>query len=94
MMGEIEAIGDAVTGGLLARAVEPGAGEVGSDGHTHEKCCLNCGIAADRTLLRGLRAKGAYPPLPARIRRRFPCRPDEFRRKVLANPADAGLAAG
>ena len=43
-MGEFEAIGDAVTGGLLARAVEPNAGEVGEDGHTHEKCCLNCGI--------------------------------------------------
>lgn len=42
-MGEFEAIGDAVTGGLLARAVEPGAGEVGEDGHTHEKNCLNCG---------------------------------------------------
>ncbi len=28
-MGEFEAIGDAVTGGLLARAVEPDAGEVG-----------------------------------------------------------------
>lgn len=43
-MGEFEAIGDAVTGGLLARAVEPNAGEVGSDdGHTHEKNCLNCG---------------------------------------------------
>jgi hypothetical protein len=43
-MGEFEAFGDAVTGGLLARAVEPNAGEVGPDGHTHEKCCLNCGI--------------------------------------------------
>jgi hypothetical protein len=43
-MGEFEAIGDAVTGSLLARAVEPGAGEAGPDGHTHEKCCLNCGI--------------------------------------------------
>ena len=42
-MGEFEAIGDAVTGGLLARAVEPEAGEVGADGHTHEKNCLNCG---------------------------------------------------
>jgi len=42
-MGEFEAIGDAVTGGLLARAVEPGAGEAGADGHTHEKNCLNCG---------------------------------------------------
>ena len=41
-MGEFEAIGDAVTGGMLARAVEPEAGEV-DDGHTHEKNCLNCG---------------------------------------------------
>ena len=29
-------LGDAVTGALLARAVEPSAGEVGADGHTHE----------------------------------------------------------
>jgi hypothetical protein len=43
-MGEFEGIGEVVTGGLLARAVEPGAGEVGADGHTHEQCCLNCGI--------------------------------------------------
>ena len=42
-MGDFEAIGDAVTGGLLARAVEPGAGEARGDGHTHEKDCLNCG---------------------------------------------------
>ncbi len=44
-MEEFDAIGDAVTGGLLARAVEPGAGEAGRDGHTHEKNCLNCGAA-------------------------------------------------
>jgi hypothetical protein len=42
-MGEFEAIGEAVTGGLLARAVEPTAGEATDDGHTHEKSCLNCG---------------------------------------------------
>jgi hypothetical protein len=41
-MGDFDAIGDAVTGGLLARAVEPAAGQAG-DGHTHEKSCLNCG---------------------------------------------------
>ena len=40
-MGELEAVADAVTGGVLGRAVEPGAGE--ADGHTHEKNCLNCG---------------------------------------------------
>jgi uncharacterized protein DUF3667 len=39
-MGEFEAVGDAVTGGLLARAVEP---EAGDTGHTHEGACLNCG---------------------------------------------------
>ena len=40
-MGEFEALGDAVTGGMLGRAVEPKAGE--GDGHTHEANCLNCG---------------------------------------------------
>ena len=40
-MGELEAVADAVTGGMLGRAVEPGAGE--TDGHTHETHCLNCG---------------------------------------------------
>ena len=42
-MSEIEAVGDAVTGGLVGRAVEPKAGEPGADGHTHERSCLNCG---------------------------------------------------
>jgi Protein of unknown function (DUF3667) len=41
-MGNFEAVGDAVTGGMLGRAVEPKAGET-SDGHTHETNCLNCG---------------------------------------------------
>jgi hypothetical protein len=43
-MGDFDAIGDAVTGGMLARAVEPAAGEADA-GHTHEKACLNCGTA-------------------------------------------------
>ena len=40
-MPDLEAIGDAATGAVVASAVEPrhGAG----DGHTHEKNCLNCG---------------------------------------------------
>lgn len=42
-MGNFEALGDAVTGGVVGRAVEPKAGE--SDGHTHETVCLNCGAA-------------------------------------------------
>ena len=40
-MPDLEAIGDAMTGAALARAVEPGAGE--ADGHTQERNCLNCG---------------------------------------------------
>jgi hypothetical protein len=41
-MPDLEAIGDAATGAVLARAVEPRAGAA-ADGHTHEKNCLNCG---------------------------------------------------
>jgi hypothetical protein len=45
MSGGFEAAGDALTGGVLARAVEPRHGEVavGDDGLTHEHRCLNCG---------------------------------------------------
>lgn len=42
-MGEFEAVGDAITGGMLGRAVEPRAGELSGDGHTRETSCLNCG---------------------------------------------------
>lgn len=41
-MSEIDGLGEAVTGTLLARAVEPGAGEAGK-GRTTETACLNCG---------------------------------------------------
>ena len=40
-MGEFEAVADAVTGGIVGRAIEPAAGEGAS--HTHEANCLNCG---------------------------------------------------
>ena len=42
-MGELDAVGDAIAGGFIGRAVEPRAGE--GDGHTHEHICLNCGTA-------------------------------------------------
>ena len=42
MVGTFEAIGDAVTGGVFGRAVEPKAGEA-APGHTTETECLNCG---------------------------------------------------
>jgi hypothetical protein len=41
-MGDLDALGDAITGSLVGRAIEPHAGEF-SGGHTHEKNCLNCG---------------------------------------------------
>jgi Protein of unknown function (DUF3667) len=42
MVGNLEAIGDAVTGAVVGRAVEPKAGEA-AEGHSHETRCLNCG---------------------------------------------------
>ena len=36
-----EGLANAVTGGVLARSVEPETG-IGADGHTHEAWCLNC----------------------------------------------------
>src|SRR5437868_12870111 len=41
MVGNLEAIGDALTGGMVGRALEPKAGER-TDGHTAETVCLNC----------------------------------------------------
>ena len=43
-MPDLEGVGEAVSGAMLGRAVEPRTGEV-DDGHTHEKNCLNCGCA-------------------------------------------------
>lgn len=43
MTGGIEAVGSIVEGGMLARAVEPKAGE--ATGDAHEGACLNCGTA-------------------------------------------------
>lgn len=42
-MGNLDALGDALTGSIVGRAVEPAAGE--GDGHTNEANCLNCGAA-------------------------------------------------
>lgn len=42
-MGELDAAGDAVTGGLMGRAVEPHAGE--HAGHGDGGTCANCGTA-------------------------------------------------
>lgn len=41
-MGEVDAVGDVVTGTLVAREIDA-AGAIGPDGHTHEAACLNCG---------------------------------------------------
>ena len=45
-MPDLEAIGDAATGAVLAGAVEPRTGAA-ADGHTHENNCLNCGTELD-----------------------------------------------
>ena len=42
-MSDVTAIGDLAQGALIARAIEPAAGEAAPDGHTHESACLNCG---------------------------------------------------
>ncbi len=44
MTSGFEAAGDAFTGGLIGRAIEPLHGEdaIGADGNTHEHACLNC----------------------------------------------------
>lgn len=44
-MGEFDAAGELVMGGLLGRAVEPHAGESHGHGHGHGAICLNCGTA-------------------------------------------------
>ena len=44
-MSEPDGLGEAASGAALARAIEPKTGEVGTDGHTHELSCLNCGSA-------------------------------------------------
>jgi hypothetical protein len=56
-MPDLEALGDAASGGVLAGAVEPKTGQV-ADGHTHEANCLNCGtkLAGDYCQVCGQRA--------------------------------------
>ena len=56
MVSGIEGVGEAVTGGMLARAVEPERGE--ADGHTHETACLNCGAVLDGPYCRMCGQKG------------------------------------
>jgi hypothetical protein len=55
MVSGIEGVGEAVTGGLLARAAEP---ETGEDGHTHETRCLNCGAELAGPYCHGCGQKG------------------------------------
>ena len=50
-MGGFEAIGDAVTGGLLGPGRRAEGRRSGRDGHTHEKNCLNCGTQAESALI-------------------------------------------
>jgi len=51
----IEGLGDAVTGGLIARAVEPEAGEAAGE---HHGACLNCGAPLIGSYCHGCGQKG------------------------------------
>ena len=86
----IEGLGEAVTGGMLARAVEPQAGESADES---ERTCLNCGAALTGPYCQPCGQKGhvhrslrGFWPRPAA--QRVP-----FRRQDLAHLADARLAA-
>src|SRR5438045_2648839 len=98
-MGDLEAVADAVTGGVVGRAVEPKAGE--GDGHTHETSCLNCGAAltgpfcvqcgqhAALPLIRDLRRKGVTEATFSRSKEKFSSNlpwMQEAYRKARANP--------
>ena len=92
-MGEFEAIGDAVTGGLLARAVEPQAGEAAGRPYARKEL-PQLRRSTDRTLLRGLRSEGPRPSVGTRLLPGLPPEPVQFRREDLADIADARMAAG
>ena len=91
-MGEFEAVADAVTGGMLGRAVEPATGI--RDGHTDETNCLNCGTALVGTIAHACGQHAHVHRSLARIRAGFPVRRAQFRRKDLQDAAVAGMAAG
>ena len=90
MTDGIEGVGEAVTGGMIARAVEPGAGEAGEAG---ERNCLNCGAALDGPYCRQCGQKAHVHRSVGAIATTRPRHPPS-RRQVLAHLADAGLAAG
>jgi hypothetical protein len=56
-MSGIDSVSDAVTGGLAARATEPGTG-VDATGHTTEQQCLNCRTALIGTYCHACGQKG------------------------------------
>jgi len=58
MSGEIESIGDAVTGAVVAHAIEPDAG--GTSGRAG--ACLNCGTALAGDYCHRCGQSGACPP--------------------------------
>ena len=92
-MGNLEALGDAVTGGVLGRAVEPKAGE-SSDGHTLEANCLNCGAPLAGPYCAGLRPACPRPQDARRLLPRFSARRVALRRQDLADLADSRVEAG
>lgn len=52
-MAELEAVGDAITGGMLGHAVEPLAGEAAAKTSARAAECLNCGFNFDGQFCNG-----------------------------------------
>ena len=93
-MGEFEAIGDAVTGGLIGRAVEPKAGEAG---RTAIRTRRTASIAAARLAGDFCHACGQKAHVHRTLRafvHDLLHGAAALRRQDLADPADAGVEAG
>ena len=80
-MGEFEAVGDAVTGGMLAPRGRAAAGEA-RDGHTHETNCLNCGTALAGPYCHACGQKAHVHRSLARLLPRFPAGVLNFEGKI------------
>src|SRR3546814_17262473 len=60
MVEGIEGVGDAVTGGVIARAVEPTAGESPA-AEEHPETCSNCGAGLGGRVCPYMRRSGQFP---------------------------------
>ena len=92
-MREFEAVGEAVTGALVGRAVEPGAGELSRRPYPRNRL-PELRHAAGGRILPCLRPARPCPPHADRLLPRFPSRRAPFRGEDLAHVAAAGVETG